>query len=202
MFVDNDWASVGNNSYVYLEYVIDGNKEVYKAIKGVNAFSSPIEAIQKVGRENLNIKVGAGNYSEAIGSSPANFAYNGLKFYGNYAGVTPNVPDVSDPYTMLLNPERSAALESSIDGVWTWEAGRYGITIDGFTFTKNMVTYVSSQYVGDVFIDNCIFTTYPMTSGGGYLDTYYFTNCRVTGATTACFTFGGANSDLQEGSCQ
>ncbi len=197
VFVDNDWKDVENNSYVYLEYIIGGQKEVYKAIKGVNAFASPLEAIQKVGRENLNIKVGAGDYNDVIGASPANFAYNGLKFYGNYAGTTPNVPSVNDPYTMNLNPERSAALESKITAVWTWEAGRYGITIDGFTFTTNMVTYVSSQYVGDVFIDNCIFTgSYVMTSGGGYLDTYYFTNCRVSNSTTVCFTFGGANSDV------
>jgi len=197
VFVDDGWKNVEDNAYVYLEYTINGNTEVYKAIKGLNAFSSPLEAVKAVGRENLKIKVGAGEYSDAFGASPNNFAYNGISFYGNYAGTTPNVPNADDPYTMNLNPARNASMESIISATWVWEAGRYGITIDGFTFTKYMQTYVSSQYVGDVFVDNCIFNSnYVMTSGGGYLDTYYFTNCRVIGATSSCFTFGGANSDI------
>ncbi len=197
VFVDDGWKDAQDNTYVYLEYHIGNKKEIYRAIKGINAFASPQDAVAKVGRENLNIKVGAGTYDGTFGAAPGNFAYNGLTFYGNYAGTTPNVPDIEDPYIMNLNPNRNSELESKIAGRWTWEAGRYGITIDGFTVTEAMYTYVSSQYVGDVFIDNCIFNaSFVMTSGGGYLDTYYFTNCRVVGATTACFTFGGANSDV------
>ncbi len=197
VFVDDGWAAAADNTYVYFEYYIGGKKEVYKAIKGVNAFASPQDAVSKAGRENLNIKVGAGTYDGTFGAAPQNFGYNGLNFYGNYAGTTPNIADPADPYKMKLNPKRNPDLESIIAGEWTWESGRYGITIDGFTFSTHMKTYVSSQRVGDVFVENCIFTgKYVMTSGGGYLDTYYFTNCRVLGSTSVCFTFGGANSDV------
>lgn len=198
VFVDNQWESVADGAYVYLEYIIGGQKEVYRAIKGINAFSSPVEAVQKVGREKLNIKVGAGTYEAAFGASPANFAYNGLKFYGNYAGVTPNVPDADDPYTMLLNPERDPKLESVITTTWVWEAGRYNITLDGFTVSKYLQCYVSSQYVGEIYISNCIFNgDYVLHAGGGYTDTLYFTNNRVsTTSSNPCFTFGGANSDV------
>ncbi len=197
VFVDDEWEDVEAGSYVYLEYTIDGGKEVYRAVKGLNAFSSPVEAVREVGREKLNIKVGAGTYDDAFGAMPNNFAYNGLKFYGNYAGTNPNMPVVGDPYTMDTNPNRNSALESTIAATWVWEAGRYNITIDGFTITKYQQIYVSSQYVGEVYIQNCIFNSnYVMTSGGGYCDTFYFTNNRVSGATTVCFTFGGANSDV------
>lgn len=198
VFVDNQWADVANGAYVYLEYIIGGQKEVYRAIKGTNAFSSPVEAVQKVGRENLNIKVGAGTYEDGFGAAPNNFEYNGLKFYGNYAGVNPNVANPDDQYSKLLNPEREASLESNIKATWTWETGRYNITLDGFTVSKHLTCFVSSQHVGEIYIYNCIFNgDYVMTAGGGYTDTLYFVNNRVsTNSSSPCFTFGGANSDV------
>ncbi len=197
VFVDNEWETVEKGSYVYLEYTVNGNKEVYRALKGINAFSTPQEAVKEVGRENLNIKVGAGSYEGEFGAMPNNFGYNGLKFYGNYAGVDPNVPVVGDPNTMNLNPKRIPSMESRIDGRWTWEAGRYGITIDGFTVSRTLYTYVSSQYVGDIYVSNCIFDGNScVQAGGGYTDTLYFTNNRVIANASTCFTFGGANSDV------
>lgn len=46
----------------------------------------------------MKIKLGAGTYTEDI-----TLNLNGLKFYGNYAGVNPNVMG-ANAYTMNLNP--------------------------------------------------------------------------------------------------
>ena len=86
------------------------------------------DALDTAGVANMKIKLGAGTYTEDL-----TLNLNGLKFYGNYAGVNPNVMG-ANAYTMNLNPERNPELESIIkDSHWTWTINSNNITIDGVT---------------------------------------------------------------------
>ena len=198
VFVDDNWVSVPNDTYVFLEYNLNGTPEVFKAIKGENAFGSIADAVTLRGRENMIIKVGAGTYSEPI----ASLAINGLKFYGNYAGVNPNVPG-ADIYTMDLNPERDDKLESVITGKWQWKKDTYNITVDGFKVTgaAQFSVYNSSAYSGDIYFYNNIFTqvsaNYVINAGAGYTNSMYVKNNRFTNIGYIIAQFGGANSDIQ-----
>ena len=194
VFVDDNWATVANDSWVYLDY--DGL--VYKAIKGTNAFGSIVEAIELKGRENLIIKVGAGTYAEAIGP----LAINGIKLYGNYAGTDPNVAG-ANAYTKKLNPERSSALESNITAAVKLQSDVYNFTVDGFTISgeAQFTLYTSSKHNGDIHFYNNIFSActkdYVINAGAGYTHSLYIKNNRFVNNAKIITQFGGQNDDVQ-----
>ena len=198
IFVDDNWGSAKDGDYVYLQYTDDnGNKLNYRAVKGENAFSTINSAIDTKGREGLIIKIGAGTYSEAI----ASLAINGLKFYGNYADICPNV-DTADPFTKDLNPLRDPSQETVIAGKWQWKKDTYNITINGVTVSGagQFSVYNSSAYSGDIHIKNNIFkgtsVSSPIQAGAGYTNSMYITFNRFEGVGYLLSTFGGANQDI------
>jgi len=200
VFVDDDWSGAQDGDYVYLQYTAtDGTPLVYRAVKGENAFSSINTAMETKGREGLIIKIGGGTYSEGI----ASLAINGLKFYGNYADICPNVDDdEGDPFTKDLNPIRDSKKETVITGKWQWKKDTYNITINGFTVSGagQFSVYNSSAYSGDIHIYNNIFkgisANYPINAGAGYTDSMYIKNNRFEGVGYILSQFGGANQDI------
>lgn len=126
IFVSSAWINAENNKWVYMDF----GGEVYKAIIGVNAFGTINDALDNAAADNVKIKIGAGTYSENV-----TLNNNGMKFYGNYAGVNPNVAG-DNAYTMNLNPDRDPNLESVIRAShWLWTVKSNNITMDGFKVT-------------------------------------------------------------------
>lgn len=200
VFVDDNWKSANDGDTVYLKY---SENEIYKAIKGINAFGTIKSAVDTVGRENLVIKVGAGEYDDVFTSS-SGFEYDGLKFLGNYAGYNPNVA-TADEFKYDLNPERDPKLESYITGKFTWRADRYNITFDGFKAQNhtngNVFTmYVSNNYVGQIYMYNNIFDNVnnPFnSSGNAYIRSLVIKNNRFTNIKKTTTNFNGANADIR-----
>lgn len=197
IFVSPSWKSesIADNSWVYMDF----NGEIYKAIKGVNAFGTISSALDKAGVANMKIKLGAGTYTEDI-----TLNLNGLKFYGNYAGVNPNVMG-ANAYTMNLNPVRDPNLESIIkDSHWTWTINSNNITIDGVTVQTTLggkcfdiaVSGQTSEYFyfyNNIVKDSTISPVFNANRGisvGTYLKYNRFTN-----NTGTIFQGGGAMND-------
>ncbi len=194
VFVDDNWAGVANDEYVYLKY----GDEVYKARKGENAFSTIPEAVAAAGRTGLTIKVGAGTYGDVLNQGNT-FMYQGLKILGNYAGVEPNV-DTALVYEKGLNPLRDPAKETVVTAAWTLGAKVYNTTIDGCRFegSASLVCYQSSAYTGEIYIYNNIFDgiSLPVAANGGFTTTLHVKYNRFIGISGYCGNFGGANTDI------
>ena len=195
IFVCPSWKNVDDNTWVYMNF----NGEIYKAIKGVNAFGKIRDALDTAGVANMKIKLGAGTYTEDL-----TLNLNGLKFYGNYAGVNPNVMG-ANAYTMNLNPERDPDLESIIkDSHWTWTINSNNITIDGVTVQttvsgKNFDIAVSGQtseyfYFYNNIVNGCTISPVFNANRGTSVGTYLKYN-RFTKNTGTIFQGGGAMND-------
>lgn len=194
-FISQDWANVQDQTWVYMDF----NGEVYKAIYGLNAFSSINDALFYCGAENAKFKLGAGTYTEDV-----TLDYNGLKFYGNYAGVNPNVAGINE-YTMNLNPERNPTLETVIsDTHWVWTIKSNNITIDGVKITglgannKVLDIAISGQtseyfhFYNNIVEDN---TGLVFNANRGYSTGTYLKYNRFVNNTGTIFQGGGSMSD-------
>ncbi len=189
VFVENNWAGAKNNSWVYMDF---GGK-IYKAIFGVNAFSSIATAITTKGHEGLIVKVGSGTYSD----TPTGISYHGITFYGNYAGINPNV-DGKNTYTKNLNPKRDPAKETILTGQWTWSANRYNMVIEGFTISEGCgftLSNLAQFYFRNNIFEN-ITSENPINAGGGYTSSVYIENNRFIGLSKRVARFGTQNSDI------
>lgn len=204
MFVSSAWTGIAEGTTVYMEYYISGETNVYKAVYGTNAFSSIKETIDKMGRDNLVIKVGAGTYSDNI-----TLQYNGIKFYGNYAGVNPNSAPTGDPSIQQIdkNGARVEALESVFNGSnWEFTAKSNNIHINGFKVT-NMSSSASTfkiafsgQTIENIYFEynDVVNSGYLLdanrgTNNGVYIKNNRFTNC---GGSSFIFMGGGGMSDV------
>lgn len=204
IFVASSFASAKDNEWVFMDF----NGEVYKAVKGVNAFSDIQVALNTAGKSNINIKIGPGVYSEDV-----TLNYNGLKLYGNYAGVNPNV-DTAVEYVKDLNPVRDAALESTIsEAKWTWTTKSNNIIMDGFKVTNQggtiesvvqsfliAVSGTTSEYFSfyNNIVENCTGTVIDANRGystGVYIKNNRITNCSGSSASAAFFIGGGSMCD-------
>lgn len=198
IFVCSEWAkTTGTGDNVKPVYAdgttvyMDFGGEVYKAVKGTNAFGTINEVLEKVARNNIKIKVGPGKYVEDV-----TLSNSGMCFYGNYAGVNPNV-DTEFVYKKDLNPVRDPALESEISASqWTWTTSSNNINIDGFKITgedtsKDFDIAVSGAYSEYMGMYNCIVENCSrlMDANRGYSTGVYFKNNRVVNCS------GGGNSD-------
>lgn len=192
IFVCSAWNSVANGQWVFMNY----SGQVYKAVKGVNAFGSITAALDECETENLKIKVGPGNYSE----SELKLNKNGLKFYGNYAGTNPNVMG-SKAYVMDLNPARDPSLESVINGgTWTWTVNSNNISLDGFKMTGNALLSVAvSGQLSEYFsLTNTIIegnSSNVVNANRGRSNGTYIKYCRFVNNTATLIQYGGAMSD-------
>lgn len=197
VFVCSAWNPVANGQWVFMNY----SGQVYKAVKGVNAFGNITEALDKCETENLKIKVGPGNYTE----SSIKLNKNGLKFYGNYAGTNPNVMG-DKPYVMDLNPVRNPDMESVINGgSWNWTIGSNNISLDGFkitgmtgsgTSTFNIaVSGALSEYFS---LTNSVIegnTGTVFNANRGRSNGTYIKYCRFVNNSGVTIQYGGAMSD-------
>ena len=193
IFVCSSWNNVENGKWVYMNY----GGEVYKAIKGNNAFATINDALETAAVDNVKFKIGAGTYTEAV-----ILENNGMKFYGNYAGVNPNVAG-STPYEMSLSPERSADMETIINAShWTWTIKSNNITIDGFKFTgmggSNVLDIaVSGQRSEYFYFYNNIVesSSFVFNANRGYSTGTYIKYNRFVNNTGTIFQGGGSMSD-------
>lgn len=203
-FVCQAWASAKDGDTVYMSY--DG--AVYKAIKGLNAFATIGAALQNAGKDNMTIKVGPGTYTEGTTTAPVYVEYNGIKIYGNYAGVDPNV-DTAEFYKKDLNPERSSTMESVIKAsYWEWKATANNFHMDGFKITDQTSSLMfkacaSGAYIYGFEMINCIFDNCKgaVNMNYGFSSGAYFRHNRIVnsnggGASGAILYAGATIADI------
>ena len=195
VFISQNWRNAQPNTWVYMDF----EGEIYKAIYGLNAFSTINDALDNCGADNAKFKLGAGTYTEDV-----TLNYNGLKFYGNYAGVNPNVAGINE-YTMNLNPERVASRETVISNAhWVWTIKSNNITIDGVKITglgannKVLDIAISGQtseyfhFYNNIVEDN---TGIVFNANRGYSTGTYLKYNRFVNNTGTIFQGGGSMSD-------
>lgn len=153
LVVNSDWAGLRGNQPIKLDGV------VYNVVVGTNGFATIGEA---VGASNGydTIYVAAGVYADSVSVNAG-----GLKIYGPYAGVCPNLgTDVQG--IAIANPARPSAAggdtsgEAVIEGSFSLVKAGSDLTIDGLYFNGgagfNSALPSAENYRYGTLIQNCV----------------------------------------------
>ncbi len=209
IFVCSEWNGVEKGKTVYMKYLIDGVEHVYKAQMGINAFADGDDAIVAVGKDNLVLKYGAGTYEDDV-----KLEYNGLKFYGSYAGVDPNasIPGEINVKTIAANAARDPDYESVLSGVaYEFTVDSNNILFDGFKVTgldasttnnnrtKTFKIAYSAKITENIYFQNNIFDSCKRAfdANRGYNNGVYIKNNRFVNCNDGQILQGGGGmSDI------